>query len=72
MLRRAGCLAFGIIWAVLFLFLLVANSFGDCGEVPGCEARHASQERIILWAGLAALVIGGWLFYRREMKSDDF
>jgi hypothetical protein len=71
--RRAGCLAFGIIWALAFIILAVGNSIGDCGEPDQaqCLAQKTRQERFIFWGGLAVLVIGGWLFYRREMKSDD-
>ena len=74
-LRRFGCLAISLVWAVVFFLSIIATTFEDCMSGPegaACEHKRNSQQVTVLGGELAILVAIGWLFYRREMKDDEF
>jgi hypothetical protein len=73
--RRAGCVIFGLCWVVLFMFTNLLFALGDCVRDPQtgqCEGQPAHLPGYILVGELLLLVVAGWLFYRREMKDDEF
>jgi hypothetical protein len=60
-----GCLIFGVCWAALFVF----TNFGlALGDYAGSGVNRLS---ILFWFEIAVLVVGGWLFYRAEMKDGE-
>ena len=72
--RPRGCLIFGLVWLVLFLLTVLSFGLGDCARDPatGECTNDKPFESPVVWGELLLLVVGGWIFYRREMKDGDF
>lgn len=73
--RHRGCLVFGIFWALLLIFTNVAFALGDCERDPdtgSCKSQSSLLRRSIIPAELLLLVVGGWIFYRRELRDGDY
>jgi cbb3-type cytochrome oxidase subunit 3 len=73
--RRTGCIAFGVFWILLFLLTCLFFALGDCERDPDtgdCMHQPVQLERMVFGGELLLLVAVGWIFYRREMKDDEF
>ena len=72
----SGCLSFGLIWSVVFVVSFFAVSVGDpapidCGPIPDCDPYPPRWSDYLFPIELAILVVGGWFFYRSDMKDGD-
>jgi hypothetical protein len=65
--RRWGCLAFGLVWAAIFGFTNFGLALGD-----PVDRTATNPLAVAFWVELAVLVVGGFFFYRREMKGGEF
>ena len=64
---RIGCLVFGLCWAAIFIFTNIGLALGD-----PVDRTATNPLSVAFWIELAVLVVGGWFFYRREMKDGEF
>ena len=67
--RRIGCMAFGVVWAVLFVVTNFGLALGD--QADGPHDRSTNPLSVVFWGEIAVLVVGLALFVRAEMKDAD-
>jgi hypothetical protein len=75
--RRVGCLLFGLVWSTIFLMTYVMFAIGDpapidCTGIYNCDPYPKRWTDHLLLIELGVLILGGVIFYRAEMKGDDF
>jgi len=63
--RWTGCLAFGLVWALVFAFTNFVLAVGD--PVDDAAAHNIT---LVFWIEIAVLVVAAALFYRAEMKDS--
>ena len=77
MKRRIGCLAFGLVWAIIFGFTNFAFALGDpahidCTGISNCDPYPSRWADYLLWIEIGVLIVGALIFYRAEMRNNDF
>ena len=75
--RRIGCLAFGIVWAVIFALTNFMFALGDpapidCTGIPNCKPYPTRWTDSLLWIEIGVLIVGALIFYRAEKKDGEF
>ena len=73
--RRVGCMIFALCWVALFMLTSLFFALGDCERDPAtgeCLNQPVQLERMVFGAELLLLVGVGWIFYRHEMRDDEF
>jgi len=75
--RRIGCLAFGVVCAIIFGVTNFAFALGDpapidCTGIANCDPYPTRWADYLLWIEIVVFVVGASLFCRAEMKDGEF
>lgn len=63
-------MAFGIVWAIVFVMTNFGLALGDHADGP--NDRSINPLTVVFWIEIAIFVVGLALFVRAEMKDAEF